>query len=70
MWKNVSRNTIKSDIMELYEMEKAKVVSLIESNSSKAAITTDMWTCGSQTKGYWLLQHTLLMILGPYGVKF
>lgn len=52
MWKNVSRNTIKSDIMELYEMEKAKVVSLIESNSSKVAITTDMWTCGSQTKGY------------------
>ncbi|KAH9716179.1 BED-type domain-containing protein [Citrus sinensis] len=52
MWKNVSRNTIKSDIMELYEMEKAKVVSLIESNRSKVAITTDMWTCGSQTKGY------------------
>ncbi|KAH9678932.1 BED-type domain-containing protein [Citrus sinensis] len=52
MWKNVSRNTIKSDIMELYEMEKAKVVSLIESNNSKVAITTDMWTCGSQTKGY------------------
>ena len=52
MWKNISRNTIKSDIMELYEMEKAKVVSLIKSNSSKVAITTDMWTCSSQTKGY------------------
>ena len=33
-------------------MEKTKVVSLIESNSSKVAITIDMWTCGSQTKGY------------------
>ena len=52
MWKNISRNTIKSDIMELYKMEKAKVVSLIKSNSSKVAITTDMWTCSSQTKGY------------------
>ena len=33
-------------------MEKTKVVSLIESNSSKVAITTEMWACGSQTKGY------------------
>ncbi|KAJ4702657.1 Zinc finger BED domain-containing protein [Melia azedarach] len=52
MFNCVSRNTIKNDIMEIYQMERAKVLSLFERNKSRVAITTDMWTCGSQTMGY------------------
>lgn len=38
----VSRNTIKSDIMKIYEIKKAKTMALIEYNGSKISITTDM----------------------------
>lgn len=52
IWNNISCNTIKAYIMGLYELERSKVVSLIKSDKSKVVITTDMWACSSQTKGY------------------
>ncbi|KAH9733996.1 BED-type domain-containing protein [Citrus sinensis] len=42
--KNLSRNTLKSEILKLYQAEKAKSMALLENNDSKVAITTDMWT--------------------------
>ncbi|KAH9802607.1 BED-type domain-containing protein [Citrus sinensis] len=52
MWKHVSQNTIKKEILDLYENEKAKNLNALASNQSRLAITTDMWTADTQTKGY------------------
>ena len=50
--KNLSRNTLKSEILKLYQAEKAKAMTLLENNDSRVAITTDMWTASNQRKGY------------------
>ncbi|KAL8474964.1 hypothetical protein ACS0TY_031402 [Phlomoides rotata] len=50
LFKVVSRNTVKNDIMKIYEFEKTKTI--IEKNTSKIAITTDMWIASNQKKGY------------------
>ncbi|KAL8470747.1 hypothetical protein ACS0TY_033349 [Phlomoides rotata] len=52
LFKVVSRNTVKNDIMKIYEFEKTKTMRIIEKNTSKIAITTDMWTASNQKKGY------------------
>ena len=52
LFKVVSRNTIKNDILMIYDYEKSKTMSLLESNESRIAITTDMWTCNNQKKGF------------------
>ncbi|KAL8543338.1 hypothetical protein ACS0TY_004034 [Phlomoides rotata] len=49
--KVVSRNTVKSDIMKIYDFEKDKIMKAFDKNSSKFAITTDMWTTNNQKKG-------------------
>ncbi|RVW35249.1 putative AC transposase [Vitis vinifera] len=70
LFKMVSRNTIKGDIMKIYEVEKDKMISYLEKLQSRVAITTDMWT-SNQKKAYmaitvhyidesWLLQHHIL----------
>ena len=47
----MSRNTLKSEIFKLYNMEREKTLKLLDSIESKIAITMDMWT--SSTKiGY------------------
>ncbi|RVW94116.1 Zinc finger BED domain-containing protein RICESLEEPER 2 [Vitis vinifera] len=51
LFKMVSRNTIKDDIMKIYEFEKGKVSSYLEKLETRMAITTDMWT-SNQKKGY------------------
>ncbi|KAL6222438.1 hypothetical protein ACLB2K_005830 [Fragaria x ananassa] len=38
------RNTIKKEIMKIFEFEKEKTMKLIQMNASRIAITTDMWT--------------------------
>ncbi|KAL8472439.1 hypothetical protein ACS0TY_029594 [Phlomoides rotata] len=43
LFKVVSRNTVKNDIMKIYEFEKTKTMRIIEKNTSKIAITTDMF---------------------------
>ena len=71
MFKMVSRNTIKSDIMKIYNYEKVKTMKMIEKNQSKIAFTTDMWTSSYQKRGYkvvtayfinnaWKLQERIL----------
>ena len=48
LFKVVSRNTIKADILKIYEHEKE----LFESNPSRFSITTDMWTSSNKKRGF------------------
>lgn len=47
-----SRNTLKSDIMKIYDNEKGKTMTLLENMKGKIALTTDMWTANHQRKGF------------------
>ncbi|KAL6221029.1 hypothetical protein ACLB2K_008781 [Fragaria x ananassa] len=64
-------NTVKKEIMKIFEFEKEKTMNLIQMNTSRIAITTDMWTASNQKKGFmaitlhfindsWNLQSRLL----------
>ena len=50
--KHMSRNTLKSEIFKIYNVEKGKAMNLLEITNSRVAITTDMWTTCNQKKGY------------------
>ncbi|KAJ0981634.1 hypothetical protein J5N97_009889 [Dioscorea zingiberensis] len=74
LFKIPSRNTIRSDIMKIYDTEKSKIMDLLKKNSSRVAITTDMWTASNQKKGFmaitahfidnnWNLQSLVLRFL-------
>ncbi|KAJ7954513.1 Zinc finger BED domain-containing protein RICESLEEPER [Quillaja saponaria] len=49
-FKMVLRNTVKADIMKIYDCEKDNTMKLIKSSQSKVAITCDMWTASNQRK--------------------
>jgi hypothetical protein len=48
----ITRNTLKNDIIRIYEIEKKKPLSFMQKNNARIAITTDMWTAENQKKGY------------------
>ncbi|KAK2637995.1 hypothetical protein Ddye_025790 [Dipteronia dyeriana] len=50
--KLVSRKTIRSDIVRMYEEENAKVMKLLTNIPGRVAITSNMWTATNQKKGY------------------
>ncbi|KAK3212211.1 hypothetical protein Dsin_016917 [Dipteronia sinensis] len=52
MFKIPTRNTLKSDIMKTYDYERVKTLDLLKRNKGRIAITTDMWTCNNQRKGF------------------
>ncbi|KAK2641841.1 hypothetical protein Ddye_023604 [Dipteronia dyeriana] len=52
LFKIPSRNTLKSDILQIYDYERAKLKSLLEKNKGRIALTTDMWTSHNQRKGF------------------
>ncbi|XP_076905372.1 zinc finger BED domain-containing protein RICESLEEPER 2-like [Bidens hawaiensis] len=52
LFKVPSRNTIKSDILKIYEYERVKTKKLLGRITSRVAITTDMWTANHQRKGF------------------
>ncbi|KAL4297663.1 hypothetical protein GQ457_12G003440 [Hibiscus cannabinus] len=52
MFNMPSRNTIKKDILDMFEKEKEKTLSKLEVNEGRIAITTDMWTDDHQNRGY------------------
>lgn len=71
LFKNVSRNTIKKDIIKQFNEEKRKTMKLMQENQSRIAITSDMWTSTNQNQGYmavtahfiddsWVLQSRLV----------
>jgi len=52
MYKFRTRNTIKSDCLEVYKIEKTKLQSILDGISSKVSLTTDLWTPDHQNLGY------------------
>ncbi|KAL5578947.1 hypothetical protein UlMin_011389 [Ulmus minor] len=74
LFKVPSRNTIMADIFKMFEAEKHKLQRVLESNSSRVAITTDMWTASNQKRGYmaitthfidesWVLQDRIMRFM-------
>ncbi|KAL4584590.1 hypothetical protein LXL04_009194 [Taraxacum kok-saghyz] len=53
LFKCPCRNTLKRNIMDVYNMEKCKVIQKIEKMQSRIAITTDMWTSSNQKKRFY-----------------
>jgi hypothetical protein len=52
LFKLVSRNTIRKDILDMYEVQKLSMVTMFQQQQSRIAVTTDMWTANHQKKGY------------------
>ncbi|KAH9782451.1 BED-type domain-containing protein [Citrus sinensis] len=50
--KPMSRNTLKSEILKLYQIEKVKTLHLLGKNHVRVPINTDLWTASNQKKGY------------------
>ncbi|CAN1790995.1 Putative AC transposase [Linum perenne] len=46
------RNTIKKEILGMYEFERVKIKKKIDANIGRIAINTDMWTATTQQKRY------------------
>ncbi|KAG6505971.1 hypothetical protein ZIOFF_031285 [Zingiber officinale] len=74
IFKVVSRNKIKTDIMKIFEYERNKTMKLLDSNASRIALTTDMWTTSNKKKGFmaitshfidvsWKLQSRLVRVV-------
>ncbi|GJW36627.1 zinc finger BED domain-containing protein RICESLEEPER 2-like protein [Tanacetum coccineum] len=68
------RNTLKNDILKLYNQQKDQVIKGIETNKSRVDITADMWTSSNQKKGFmaitghyidndWILRSKILRFL-------
>ncbi|KAF7136351.1 hypothetical protein RHSIM_Rhsim08G0142200 [Rhododendron simsii] len=74
LFKVACRNTMKAEIFKIYEYQRGKTMSLVVSNASRLAITTDMWTSSNQKKGFmavtahfiddsWTLQSRILRFI-------
>ncbi len=50
LFKVVSRNTIKKDILEMYEVQRLSLVNFFQRCQSRVAVTTDMWIANHQKK--------------------
>ena len=48
LFKVVSKNTLKSDILKIYDNERENVLKMMDKNGCRIVITTNMWT--SSTK--------------------
>ena len=51
MFKLVTRNTLKSDILKIYDNEREKVLKMADKNGSRMTITLDMWTSSKKKRG-------------------
>lgn len=71
LFKMVTRNTIRKDILDHYEEEKKRALLYLQKNNGRFAITTDLWTADNQKRGYmavtghfvdesWKLRSTIL----------
>ena len=55
MFKLVTRNTLKSDILKIYDNEREKVLKMTDKNKSRMTITTDMWTSSNKKRGFMVI---------------
>ncbi|GMP35220.1 hypothetical protein CsSME_00007759 [Camellia sinensis var. sinensis] len=71
LYKMVSRNIIKSNILKIYDFEKMKTLKMIEQNKSRVVVMIDMWTSSNQKRefmvitthfidDYWKLQSRIV----------
>jgi len=67
----ISRRTLRSDILKMFENGMCTLKKMLEVNHGKVAITTDLWTASNQKRGYmavtghfvddeWVLQNRTL----------
>ena len=70
LFKFVSKNTLKSDILKIYDNEREKVLKMMDKNGSRIVITIDMWTSSTKRESSWSLLLTLLITLGRYKAGF
>lgn len=70
-FKIISGDTLKNDIMKMYNDGRSSLKTLLEHNESRVAITTSVWTASDQRKRYmavtshfidkqWILHHRTL----------
>ncbi|XP_038699647.1 zinc finger BED domain-containing protein RICESLEEPER 3-like [Tripterygium wilfordii] len=52
LFRVVSRDTIKSDIIRIFEYQRDKTMKLMESNGSRITLTTDIWMSSNQRRGF------------------
>ena len=50
-----SRNTIKSDFFKIYDIERQNTLKMLEKNTSRVAVMTNIWTTSNQKKGFMAL---------------
>ena len=55
MFKLITRNTLKSDILKIYDNEREKVLKMMDKNGSRIAITTNMWTSSNKKRGFMVI---------------
>ena len=55
MFKLVSRNTLKSDILKIYDNKREKALKMMDKNGSRIAIATDMWTSSNKKRGFMVI---------------
>lgn len=60
--KPMSKNTLKNEIFKLYNVEKVKVMNLLEINDSRVAITINIWTTTNKKKCCMVVTGHLLEI--------
>ncbi|KAI9194274.1 hypothetical protein LWI28_004659 [Acer negundo] len=74
LFEPVCRNTIRNDIVKMYEEEMAREMRLLGNIQGRVAITSDLWTSSNQKRGYmtvtahfiddsWQLQSRLLRFM-------
>ena len=51
LFKLISRNTLKSDIIKIYDNESEKTLKMMDKNGSRTTITIDMWTSSNKKRG-------------------
>ncbi|XP_057740251.1 zinc finger BED domain-containing protein DAYSLEEPER-like [Arachis stenosperma] len=62
-FKMPSRNTIKKDILEMYEVEKLNINKMMDANDSRVAITTDIFTYVPAPHSNEVLSNALMKVL-------
>ena len=55
MFKLVTRNTLKSDILKIYDNEREKALKITDKNGSRMAITIDIWTSSNKKRGFMVI---------------
>ena len=55
MFKLVTRNTLKSDILRIYDNEREKALKMMDKNGSRMTITIDMWTSSNKKRGFMVI---------------